>query len=108
MTMTETIKNKSIPKPPQRRPTVMERISMLQMAQTDHTGLVPNGGVRLVLPALPETDTEPLVGTTSGNSYSNNAKPRKRPGYFPWRRSAANFSLKPKVITVRLLDESEW
>jgi hypothetical protein len=105
-------KAKSIPKPPERRPTVAERISMLQMAQTHHGTYCPTGGVALVLPGLPQNaaetepvdavdELEPLVSVTT--------KSQRRPRYFPWKRSAAAGSKrKPEIIPVRLLDEREW
>jgi hypothetical protein len=46
-------------------------------------------------------EREPLVAATT--------KLQRRPRYFPWKRSAvAGSNREPKVITVRLLDESEW
>jgi hypothetical protein len=105
-------KSKSIPNPPERRPTVAERISMLQMAQTQHGTYCPTGGVAMVLPGLPENsaNTEPVdAADESEPLVTATAKPRRRPRYFPWKRSAAGISnRKPQVITVRLLDESEW
>jgi hypothetical protein len=109
--MTKT-KTKSIPKPPERRPTVAERISMLQMAQTRHGTYFPAGGVALVLPGLPENvaDTEPVDAADElVPLVSATAKPQRRPRYFPWKRSAAAGSKrKPEVIHVRLLGEREW
>jgi hypothetical protein len=103
---------KSIPKPPERRPTVAERISMLQMAQTQHGTYYPTGGVALVLPSLPTNaaETEPVDGVDELEPMvSATTKPQRRPRYFPWKRSAvAGSSRKPEVITVRLLDEREW
>ena len=105
-------KAKSIPKPPERRPTVAERISMLQMAQTQHGTYCPAGGVALVLPGLPKNtaETEPVDANDElEHLVSATTKPRRRPRYFPWKRSAvAGSSRKPEVITVRLLDEREW
>jgi hypothetical protein len=102
---------KSIPKPPERRPTVAERVSMLQMAQTRHGTYCPTGGVALVLPGLPENvaDTEPVDAVDDlEHLVSATTKPQRRPRYFPWKRSAAAGSKrKPDVITVRLLDERE-
>jgi hypothetical protein len=97
---------KSIPKPPLRRPTVAERISMLQMAQTQHGTFCPTGGVMLVLPRLPENaaNTEPVDAAEELVA----TKPQRRPRYFPWKRSSASSNRKPEVITVRLMDESEW
>jgi hypothetical protein len=105
-------KAKSIPKPPERRPTVAERISMLQMAQTEHGTYCPTGGVALILPGLSKNvaDTEPVDSVDELEPLVSAAtKPRRRPRYFPWKRSAAaRSSRKPEVITVRLLDEREW
>jgi hypothetical protein len=105
-------KTKSIPKPPERRPTVAERISMLQMAQTQHGTYCPTGGVAMVLPSLPENaaNTEPVDAADEWEPLVAAAiKPQKRPRYFPWKRSvAAGSNRKPEVITVRLLDKSEW
>lgn len=106
-------KAKSIPKQPERRPNVAERISMLQMAQTQHGTYFPNGGVALVLPALPQNaaDTEAVDATDELEPLVSGAtiKPQRRPRYFPWKRSAAaGGNRKPEVISVRLLDESEW
>jgi hypothetical protein len=105
-------KVKSFPKPPERRPTVAERISMLQMAQTQHGTYCPTGGVALVLPGMPKNaaNTEPVDAADELEPLVSAAtKPQRRPRYFPWKRSAATGSnRKPQAITVRLLDESEW
>jgi hypothetical protein len=106
-------KSKSIPNPPERRPTVTERISMLQMAQTQHGTYCPIGGVALVLPGLPENaaNTEPVdAADESERLVTATTKPQRRPRYFPWKRSApaAGSNRKPEEITVRLLNESEW
>jgi hypothetical protein len=102
--------SKSIPKPPERRPTVAERISMLQMAQTQHGTFCPMGGVKLVLPRLPKNaaNTEVVDAADEFLEPVVATKPQRRPRYFPWKRSSASSNRKPEVITVRLLDESEW
>jgi hypothetical protein len=105
-------KSKSIPSPPERHPTVAERISMLQMAQTQHGTYCPTGGVAFVLPGLPKksADTEPIdAADESEPLVTATTKAQRRPRYFPWKRSAeAGSKRKPEVIIVRLLDESEW
>jgi hypothetical protein len=60
---------KVVPPPPNRRPNIEERISMLEMAQLHHLGVyVPENGIRLVLPR----DTQPHK-----NQYSFHDAPRR-------------------------------
>lgn len=105
---------KTIPMPPSRRPNVVERISMLQMAQTLHTGRVPEGGVRMAVVAFSET-IHPDLGrdatkilTTTASEPQLNVKQRKRSRFLAWKRSSSDTARTPQVITVRLLDENEW
>ena len=98
---------KSIPKPPPRRPNIAERISMLQMAQTRHTGFKPEGGVPLVLPEVPAMCMRKAVKRVDDESMMTkggaNRKEKIR-GLFRRHRGPP----KSIAITVTLLDESEW
>lgn len=77
--------------PPSRRPTIVERISMLQMAQSRHSGKVLSNGVRLILPEVIVPSAPPVLVVT-----------KKR---HCWLRRK---EMVPDVITVRLLDETDW
>jgi len=95
-----------IPKPPSRRPNIAERISMLQMAQTRHKGVKPEGGVLLILPELPSKCVTKPVKLDDKSMTTGGTNNKKGKGRRLFRRIKGPPKSVP--ITVTLLDESEW
>lgn len=88
-----------VPAPPSQRPSIADRISMLQMAQLQHTGEnIPEEGVPLVLPKVPHVEA---IAETRKVEFVYRRKQRR------WFRNKKR-DTSPELISVRLLDESQW
>jgi hypothetical protein len=87
-----------VPKPPPRRPNIQERISMIDMARTHHTGRVPKGGRPLPGLATPTPPTRRSLRALfmAGAGWS------KTTCKMPYR------DVYDPPLTVTLLDENRW
>lgn len=81
---------------PKGRPTIQNRITMLQAARLRHKGVIPQNGVPIVLPDCP-TVVQPAEKNIS-----------KKRSIFRRRRRGGAFQIVEELLTVRLLDDSEW
>jgi hypothetical protein len=113
------------PVPPARRPNILERISMLQMAELHHTGIVPFGGVKLsiVIPTVYRVDDSDWMQLRDCNDdegisiIQTTSIVKKAIRAFcnlfmnPWKRRTVdlhNSDIPMDAVRVRLLNEDEW
>jgi hypothetical protein len=94
------------PPPPNRLATLAERVSMLQMAVLMHKNeIVPNGGVRIVLPAIPpghHPNNRPPPAVVVVQGRSSNIGLLRLPRLRGFSRKNNKCGLNP-ALTVKLL-----